>query len=712
MMISRWPLLSAAAVVERSSSSSSSSSRRTLLVAMALLLTAARAVTAATWPTLPSHCDILIAGGSTAALAAALTAAEAAPDLSICLTEPTDWPGGQLTSSGVPALDYGNLNRLPENQPASLRNLVAYLDQRPGNCWVSLTCFLPPDMIEGWLKPRLNKVPNLYLFDRTVVRAVTRYPVNGSIASFTLTQRQFRSATTTSGAYVSSSISNKSYNGVVTTGHNDSIRTNSNSNSNSKSTTGHDYDSINATKSFENAAEWSAPLSQVLGDWYNPVPSDRYDKRVLNLTARVYIEATELGDVLMAGGLPASQGVEAPLETDWNAATVLDTCGQAATTTFFAQLLPKRPKVPDPAPAGGPAGGVPFEGTGCCCPGSAAKPGTKDCTWAGVWTYRRAAQGTTLLRSSISSDGSDSSAGSITAKPHRKQENMGSHYHHHHHHMRGPSPDSVVPTDIINVSTDAVSVHAGDISQQNWGHGNDLDNSYIFVPLAEARDSVARGDWRGGVNVTTLKMLEARAYGWFHYYNDQAAPLPQRGHLVLSRSSSGTQHGLSKLPYLRDTRRSVGLDGFRLQQAAQRPTQQRPKLGMPYNDTVALANYPSDCHGLSICQLPPYLSGAPPPTVPFYLPLRAHTNSDAPNLLVAGKTMAQSFFANSATRLHPAEWASGVAAGGTAVFMVQNGIDTTSQALNRVQDLRAFLNSSSVGQPLEWTGVSAAASSS
>lgn len=45
-------------------------------------------------------CDIVIAGGSTASLAAAITAAEAAPDLSVCFTEITDWPGGQMTAGG------------------------------------------------------------------------------------------------------------------------------------------------------------------------------------------------------------------------------------------------------------------------------------------------------------------------------------------------------------------------------------------------------------------------------------------------------------------------------------------------------------------------------------------------------------------------------------------------------------------------------------
>ena len=49
-------------------------------------------------------CDVIVAGGTTAALATALTAAR--EGARTCLLEPTDWPGGQLTASGVPAIDY------------------------------------------------------------------------------------------------------------------------------------------------------------------------------------------------------------------------------------------------------------------------------------------------------------------------------------------------------------------------------------------------------------------------------------------------------------------------------------------------------------------------------------------------------------------------------------------------------------------------------
>jgi len=55
-------------------------------------------------------CDVLVAGGGTGGIAAALAAARATPlpgrrGFTVCLLEETDWIGGQLTAQGVPALD-------------------------------------------------------------------------------------------------------------------------------------------------------------------------------------------------------------------------------------------------------------------------------------------------------------------------------------------------------------------------------------------------------------------------------------------------------------------------------------------------------------------------------------------------------------------------------------------------------------------------------
>lgn len=87
-------------------------------------------------------CDVIIAGGSLASLAAAASAADYSPDVNVCYLEPTDWPGGQLTASAVPAVDFGPHNR---DGPANVaRSFASFLfgpsmpdDVNLGDCWVS-----------------------------------------------------------------------------------------------------------------------------------------------------------------------------------------------------------------------------------------------------------------------------------------------------------------------------------------------------------------------------------------------------------------------------------------------------------------------------------------------------------------------------------------------------------------------------------------------
>jgi hypothetical protein len=59
---------------------------------------------------------------------------------------------------------------------------------------------------------------------------------------------------------------------------------------------------------------------------------------------------------------------------------------------------------------------------------------------------------------------------------------------------------------------------------------------------------------------------------------------------------------------------------------------------------------------------------------PFQIPLRAMIPQKIDNLLIAGKSIATSHIAAAAYRVHSFEWSSGVAAGITAVFALENAI--------------------------------------
>ena len=86
-------------------------------------------------------------------------------------------------------------------------------------------------------------------------------------------------------------------------------------------------------------------------------------------------------------------------------------------------------------------------------------------------------------------------------------------------------------------------------------------------------------------------------------------------------------------------------------------------------------------------------------TLPFCIPFRGLTHRELGNLLVAGKTMAQSFLANSATRLHPIEWSTGTAAGVAAAHMAATG-RTSRETLAAIAELQPLVRRKT---PIDWT---------
>ena len=111
-----------------------------------------------TGPLKPSRaieCEILIVGGGTGGVAAALAAAQRGRK--VHLLEETDWIGGQLTSQGVSALDehehienfggtanyYTLRNALRDHYRAHANAAGKQPHFNPGNCWVTRVAFEP-----------------------------------------------------------------------------------------------------------------------------------------------------------------------------------------------------------------------------------------------------------------------------------------------------------------------------------------------------------------------------------------------------------------------------------------------------------------------------------------------------------------------------------------------------------------------------------------
>lgn len=517
-----------------------------------------------------SSYDVVIAGGSTAALAAAFSAAE--EGARVALLEPTDWIGGQLTSSGVPAideawhkikspdgrvlLDVAAVARDPRNMTPFFRDSLAAIGN-PGNGWVSRYCFEPRELLDKHLEPRERELSNrLTVYRETVVKSVET--MGRQITAIVAIRRTPRRE-------------------------------------------GQGYDRL---------------LSEDLEDWYSAEDSDRFTKETLRFQGVIFIDATEWGEVLALSGAPYLQGAEASedsLVSD-------DRLGQA-TVFDFVQRMHAEPVADHPKIE-------PVDGLGF------GAYRDRDEAWQKIWTYRR---------------------------------------------LRGTGP----------------TASPGELSLQNWGYsskhgegGNDYPFGYLF--LSRKATSAQRDDWRGGVDTRVLAGAERRAFAWHEWLRHAAPDGIDPDQITLDGEALGTGHGLAKLPYIRDTRRSIGLGGFTLK--FDDLIQDQSVAGLPestgtvFPDRIALGAYPADIHPLIGYDYPPHVLENHP-TLPFYIPLRSLTNDGFDNLMVAGKTIAQTFLANSATRLHPIEWSTGCAAGVIAADLAERNA-TTAQACEDHQRLR------------------------
>jgi hypothetical protein len=571
-------------------------------------------------------------GGSTAGLAAALAAARefymdsavaGGPRRLACLVEPTDWPGGQMTSSGVSAVDWAHhdvpvtgtridgfnptpaqagkqislsrLTRQVANNPVVFADWMERIapafsgsfemSNNPGFCWVSMRCYEPEQMV-GFINGSLDMLVasgNLKVFTRSVPKRIL------------LEGRRIKS-----------------------------------------------LEIIQRTPKSVNEYSWNHRLSAILEDWYSPVETEQYSKMRIVLaplgTSFPYvIDGSEWGELLVLSGASYMQGVEL---SESNPEVTNETCGQAFVFPVALQMAAQ--PVSMPAWWGTAVGKIPYP-----THYSFVEP-NKPFSFDDIWSYRR---------------------------------------------LRVARPPASSRTRGVPVAA------AGEISSQNWTTGNDYPYRYLFLKKADAAGQIA--DWKGGVDVTALAEAEVHALGWVKFFQDNA-PDAWRGRIGLS-SAYGTETGLAKVPYIRDTRRSVGISNFVLKY-------DDILQGRLFADTIAVGAYAADIHATKTpgCSLPPHVAAMNPLPKPFNLPLIAHTNRDLDNFLVAGKLMAQTFATSSATRLHPIEFGSGTGVGVAAAYLQGQQILTPSAVTDtRIADEIRRRIASKHG-PVQWRNVEAA----
>jgi len=222
-----------------------------------------------------------------------------------------------------------------------------------------------------------------------------------------------------------------------------------------------------------------------------------------------------------------------------------------------------------------------------------------------------------------------------------------------------------------------------DLSMINW-NSNDLRLQNIIDVDAQTQS-------------LRLALAKALSLG-FLYWLQTEAPRDDGGkgypEFKLRRDILGTKDGLSKYPYIRESRRIVGLHTIVENEivVASNPGAR----ACLFADTVGIGHYPVDIHGEQD------VPGAAQRTRHFQIPLGALIPKDSVNLLPACKNIATTHVTNGSYRLHPIEWSIGEAQGTLAINALKNkdAPENIRSDNERLRDLQTQLIDR--GVPLFW----------
>ncbi|CAN5778566.1 FAD-dependent oxidoreductase [soil metagenome] len=201
-------------------------------------------------------------------------------------------------------------------------------------------------------------------------------------------------------------------------------------------------------------------------------------------------------------------------------------------------------------------------------------------------------------------------------------------------------------------------------------------------PLGEGRD-LALINWAGNdyrfANLIDKPKTEQRrvlneakrlALG-FLYWLQTECPRDGGGfgypELKLRKDVMGTRDGLSRDPYVRESRRIKALERITENDIVAAPG--RGARARHHPNSVGVGWYQMDLHpSVGNDEVTMF-----EPTLPFQIPLGALIPETTRNLLAACKNIGTTHLSNGAYRLHPFEWAVGEAAGTLAAFCLEHG---------------------------------------
>jgi hypothetical protein len=622
---------------------------RITLILSIISLTSLTPSTIAAPPRTPDKeetCDILVVGGGLAGAAAAYEGLLAGR--TVCLTEITDWVGGQISSQGTSALDERPTQRsrlFYSRGYLELRNRIKdfYGELNPGDCWVSESCFIPADahkILYGILRDTAKRSRGtLKWYPSTVVKEIDLSSDGKLIESAIAIQHKPASGTPP----------------------------------------------LNTD-----------PLSQTIEDAYKYENSSRFEKTIVRFVPQrqqqgnapnwYVVDATETGELIALADVPYRLGVDprSYLEPSSSSATGDPYCTQGFTYTFAMEATkePQTHQMPSFYPQYQPYYSYELK---------------RLADFGLVFTYRRI---WSPKEGEATKFGGIGFTAPVPSDISMQNWTWGNDY------RPGTSQDNLIYTREQLQSMGQLSPGGwmGGLRTETLRRGEENALGYFYWLVQGTTDSqLGAGVKKPHPNNKFLSGLDS-PMGTVHGLSKY--PYMREGRRIIGRPSYAHPEGfmvwelditrnLFKEDYYRqtlspETYRSLwaalaGLEAISVIRGEIAPEQvKRRTRSSIFPDSVGIGHYAIDFHPC-MTQSPPEAPGNTEregerrgalnaPAYPFQIPLRAMIPQKIDNMLIAGKSIATSHIAAAAYRVHSFEWSSGAAAGTTAAFALEKGI--------------------------------------
>lgn len=601
------------------------------------------------------ECEILITGGGLAGTATAYEALRLGR--TVCMTEITDWVGGQMTSQGVSALDEAKKQRALLFYPRGYNEFRDRIERKydrinPGECWVSASCFLPSDaqaiLVDMLKEAEKAGKGKLKWFPATVIKDLQ------------------------------SSADGKQIESAIAIQHTPVAGT----------------PSLNAE-----------PLSQTIADAYRYENSSRFTKQIIRFVpvpvtrseeAKVQdpksklpvpwivIDATETGELIALADVPYRIGIDP--RTYWNPSSPTETgdpyCTQGFTYTFAME------QTETPQPQQQPPFYQQYE------PYYGYDPDPKKADFDYVFTYRRIWNPPTQTKAKA---GPFTLAASTPGSISMQNWVWGNDY------RPGTAVDNLILTrqQLEQTGQLAPGSWMGGLRTETLRKGEEIALGFYHWLVAGKTDLFlgpqVKKPHPNHRLMTGLESPMGTLHGLSKYpYIREARRIIGRPGFAYPTGFEIVETDISKANFRADYYRNLpgntysqlwkSLAGLKAYEAIIQDTSpeqiQRRTRAFIFPDSVGIAQYAIDFHPC-MATSPPELAGqneypgvrqAHGQAYPGQIPLRAMIPQKIDNLLVAGKSIATSYSAAAMYRVHSFEWSAGAAAGTTAAFALSEGI--------------------------------------